>query len=221
VDGDGWTEAEGDCADEDAAIRPDADEVCDGVDNNCDGRIDDVDGDYDGYLQCDDCDDADDEINPGQQEACGDEVDNDCDGEIDERPICAIYGTPFEIGIDSVQTTFNCDLNPIDTGGGSERCDMVIEWGAYSEERGWGDRCSTPEFVDDNAPVVNQACTLTFAPDDGLAIIVEDRDTFGSEELMNQVFYGGNLRDIVELPPNQLSSLQGNGITVRVWARPL
>lgn len=35
---DGYTTADGDCNDQDAAIRPDAVEVCDGVDQNCDGE---------------------------------------------------------------------------------------------------------------------------------------------------------------------------------------
>ncbi len=40
-DGDGWSEAEGDCDDGDAAVAPDADEdLSDGVDNDCDGIVD-------------------------------------------------------------------------------------------------------------------------------------------------------------------------------------
>ena len=39
-DGDGYTIAEGDCDDSDASIHPGATEVCDGVDNNCAGGVD-------------------------------------------------------------------------------------------------------------------------------------------------------------------------------------
>jgi len=46
VDGDldGWPSAV-DCDDSDPAVYPRADEVCDGVDNDCDGRVDDEDSD--------------------------------------------------------------------------------------------------------------------------------------------------------------------------------
>ncbi len=39
----GWARQAGDCDDGNAAVHPLADEIVDGVDNNCDGRVDDVD----------------------------------------------------------------------------------------------------------------------------------------------------------------------------------
>ena len=65
-DSDGYSSCEGDCADDDAEIHPHADEVCDGVDNDCDPVTDeDADGDGDGWSLCDgDCDDTDAALNP-------------------------------------------------------------------------------------------------------------------------------------------------------------
>jgi len=89
---DGWTPAQGDCDDADAAVHPGApDPVGDGIDQNCDGP-DGVDADGDGSLAIasggDDCDDGDPTVLPGAAESC-DGVDEDCDGEVDEDAVDA------------------------------------------------------------------------------------------------------------------------------------
>lgn len=90
VDGDGF-DVTLDCDDTDFDINPDATEVCDEVDNDCDGEVDEGDVcfvciDLDGDDFCgnvDDCDDLDASVFPGAPELC-DFLDNDCDGQIDE-----------------------------------------------------------------------------------------------------------------------------------------
>ncbi|MFZ5476641.1 MAG: MopE-related protein [Myxococcota bacterium] len=113
-DTDGWPACQ-ECDDGNARIRPDANEACNAVDDDCDGEIDepgadgeerwywDLDGDGYGDPQasedvCEppealvrdatDCDDTDATLNPGAGEVC-DGVDQDCDGAIDEDAVDA------------------------------------------------------------------------------------------------------------------------------------
>lgn len=107
-DGDGFSSCDGDCDDTNPAIFPGNPELCDGIDNNCDGQVDEgllniyySDADGDGFgnaaidtLSCSapegfvdndlDCDDLNATVFPGASELC-DGLDNDCDGETDEE----------------------------------------------------------------------------------------------------------------------------------------
>ena len=104
-DGDGYTEDEGDCNDADPDVAPNQAEECNGVDDDCDGEIDesggstlfyaDADGDTygdpgavteacdqpAGYVTNDeDCDDEHDTAYPGGTEISWNGIDEDCDG---------------------------------------------------------------------------------------------------------------------------------------------
>ena len=86
-DGDGYTPADGDCADDDPSRHPGAEERCNGIDDDCSGSIpeEEEDRDYDGLRYCEgDCDDDDVAVYPGAPEIC-DDKDNDCDGSIPDR----------------------------------------------------------------------------------------------------------------------------------------
>ncbi len=88
---------DGDCDDANAAVSPFALEVCDGVDNNCDGTLitGETDGDGDGWFLCSsDCDDTDATIHPGALDPCEDGIDQNCDT-VD--PVCGACDPATEV----------------------------------------------------------------------------------------------------------------------------
>jgi hypothetical protein len=109
-DGDG-VRGKSDCNDRDARISPLEDEVCDRLDNDCDGVVDEAvfwaytDRDGDGAFGTreqlchlpdtfatlpTDCDDARGDVYPGASETCNGR-DDDCDGFVDVDGAAAIY----------------------------------------------------------------------------------------------------------------------------------
>jgi hypothetical protein len=145
----GLSEVSGDCNDTDPAISPVAYDICDGVDNNCDGAIDEdvqltfyLDADEDGFgdpnsttLSCEepegytsnnlDCDDIEPEVNPIADEYC-DGVDNDCDGTSDESgAIDALiwYADSDNDGFGDVSVTAVACNQPTGYVGDSSDCD--------------------------------------------------------------------------------------------------
>jgi hypothetical protein len=109
----GYAAFSGDCDESDPTINPNASEICDGLDNDCDNRTDDADSSLSGapvwYLDADgdayggssfknsctqpagysltagDCDDRNTTINPDATEICdGQDADEDCDGASDD-----------------------------------------------------------------------------------------------------------------------------------------
>jgi len=127
-------------------------EICDGIDNDCNGEIDEIDADEDGWGLCEgDCDDNDANIYPGAEEICNGKDDN-CNGFIDEG---------FDQDNDGWTTCGgDCDdtdptIHPEATeycNGIDDDCDGLIDEGFDQDEDGWttcGGDC------DDTDPNIN------------------------------------------------------------------
>ncbi|MBI3757503.1 MAG: putative metal-binding motif-containing protein, partial [Deltaproteobacteria bacterium] len=128
----GYVSNSTDCNDTNAAVHPGAAEVCNGIDDNCDGQIDEgvkstfyADVDNDGYgnvtqttqactapsgyvSNSTDCNDGVATVHPGAPEVCNG-VDDNCDGQIDEGVESTFYADVDNDGYGNVaQTTQAC-----------------------------------------------------------------------------------------------------------------
>ncbi len=176
----------GDCNDGNSAVHPNATEICDGVDNECDGAVDegvkktyypDNDGDAYGSItsptqacsaptgyssQTGDCNDQNATIYPGATELC-DGKDNDCDSSVDENAATVFYR-------DNDGDSFGTDVT-------QSACDAPT---GYAEETGDCDDANP-----DTSPAAEDICDdgidndCSGEADEELAYDEEDNDCDG------------------------------------------
>ena len=144
----GYIQQAGDCNDDDATINPEVAEECDGIDNNCNGEIDEFgsitwyqDTDNDGYGNINqplqsctqpsgyvsntlDCNDNSADVNPAAVEVC-DFLDNDCNGTSDDNASDAQlwYIDNDQDGFGSTSTTLTACTQPLGYANNADDCD--------------------------------------------------------------------------------------------------
>ncbi|MEM6926365.1 MAG: MopE-related protein [Myxococcota bacterium] len=144
-----------DCDDGDAAIAPSAEEVCDGIDNDCNGFVDEgaapltwyVDEDGDGFGAPDtgvevceppgegwtrraaDCDDTDSTTNPSAEDLCDDGIDQDCDG---ADTVCGQFTTCLAIRDANPEAPSGPYTLVVDGESYDVHCDMDTDGGGWT-----------------------------------------------------------------------------------------
>ena len=188
----GYAALSGDCDDLEAAMNPGASEVCDELDNDCDGAIDDnasdagtwySDRDEDGYgdpatakTSCEqpastvdndgDCDDGEALAWTGAAEVC-DEVDNNCDGSVDEGVTTTYYADNDEDGYGNPSRTVAACEAPDGYTSASGDCDD-------KEPLAWTGATEVCDEVDNNCDgSVDEGVTTTYYADN-------DEDGYGN-----------------------------------------
>ena len=175
-----------DCDDAVYEINPGATEVCDFIDNDCDGGVDEGhDGDGDGWTTCEgDCDDTVPTTHPDAPEVC-DGVDNDCDGTQDEG---------FDLDYDG-WTTCEGDCNDSVSSvhpGATDICNGVNDdCDGSTDEDAAGDAWEPNDNSSQAPTIANDDSTVTIWPtmhyqddyEDWYAIAATDDFEFGCDSL--------------------------------------
>jgi PKD-like domain/Secretion system C-terminal sorting domain/Putative metal-binding motif len=185
----GYVAVAGDCDDNNAAVNPGAAEVCNNIDDNCNGLTDDglptftyyADVDADTYGDASnsvttcatslpvgyvsnstDCDDNNAAVNPGATEICGNLIDDNCDGSIDEGCGCSNPPTSNAGANQTICAGQNVSLNG-SIGGGATN-------GTWSN--GGGDGTFSPSasvlnatYIPGPNDIANGSVTLTLTTD--------------------------------------------------------
>ncbi len=179
-------------------------EVCDGVDNDCDGQVD------EGGVCC-----------TPTAEVC-DGVDNDCDGQVDEDGVCEPEYEPMYQGalVDPQNTDINGDglADMCARGAAGVYCTLSQpdDWASHSlwlglsNEQGWNDvsNYSTLHFADINGDGLADLCARANV---GVMCWVSQGDSFGDTTGTIPMSDGDGYNDVKYYSTIHFGDINGDG----------
>ncbi len=228
-----------DCADNNDDVNPSVEEYCSGIDDDCDGAIDEFlpvltywqDLDNDGFgnsavfiATCEqpfgyvlgvpgqsDCNDSNASINPGVMEICLDLVDNDCDGSIDEG--CVFNDQRVSAQFLPVGDRYDCQTTSGTLAGATASPQATAP--VVTGEDVWYYFTATSEGVSIRCITTSANVTLELQSDGGTPLSIENVNTGTSQinaignEILNYV--GLTLGQTYFLCVRNVNSAQGSG----------
>ena len=184
----GYVSDSTDCNDSNAAVHPGATEVCNGMDDNCNGLTDEnvtttfyLDADGDGFGSLDasteacsvppgyvsestDCDDNNPAVHPGATEVCNG-IDDNCDGQADEGANTIFYADADGDGYGNIAVTIEACAAPAGYVKDSTDCNdgnTAVHPGATEVCNGIDDNCNGN--IDEGCNVPTLSCTIKVSP---------------------------------------------------------
>jgi|GEM_PF-5857685 len=223
-DNDGTADAD-DCDPDNADVHPGALDVCDGIDNNCDGEIDEGSNDNDGdnLKDCVDPDDDNDGVadtidncalvyNPSQADSDGDKIGNMCDGDKDGDDInddsdnCIYAANPYQYDVDKDGIGNACDTDSDNDKieDLQDNCPFAYNPGQFdSDNDGEGDACDGD--ADSDGTIDSQDnCRFEYNPGQ------EDADDDGLGDLCDMDWDGDTIPNYMDNCPFIYNMLQEN-----------